>query len=75
MENSVSRSTIINFLKEATAQGIIEYELETCKGGHRRRYYTSMNEEEYREYIIKITLNSLMEDFPETIKIAKELFE
>jgi len=73
MENPVSRSTIIKFLQEATDRGIIRYDLETCKGGHRRRYYTEMNEEEYREHIVRVVLESLLDDFPETKEVVQEI--
>jgi predicted transcriptional regulator len=74
-DNPVSRSTVIKYLQEATDNGIIKYDLETCKGGHRRRYYPNMNEEEYKEYIVQTVLESLLEDFPETLSTARSIVE
>ena len=74
-DNPVSRSTVIKYLQEATDKGIIKYDLETCKGGHRRRYYPSMSEQEYKEYIVETVLESLLRDFPATLTNVKEIVE
>jgi hypothetical protein len=73
MDEPVSRSTIIKFLQEATDRGIIRYDLETCKGGYRRRYYVKMNEKQYHKYIVKTVVESLLKDFPETRIIMQEM--
>lgn len=73
MEDPVSRSTIIKFLQEASDRGVIGYDLETCKGGYRRRYYPKMSEEEYREHIVKTVIKSLLDDFPETKELVRRI--
>jgi predicted transcriptional regulator len=74
-DNPVSRSTVIKYLQEATDNGIIRYDLETCKGGHRRRYYPDMSEEDYKEYIVETVLESLLQDFPRTINNVRKIVE
>lgn len=73
MDDPVSRSTIIKFLQKASDREVIGYDLETCKGGHRRRYYPKMSEDEYREHIVRTVVESLLTDFPETRKLAQQI--
>jgi len=53
-ENRVSRASIINFLEEATRNGLLEKRLETGKGGHHGVYSSPMGEKGTREYLKKV---------------------
>lgn len=62
---SVSRASIINFLNEMCDYDVIKYEVESCKGGARRKYFQKLDEEGFKRFIVKRVLESFMKDFPE----------
>lgn len=73
-KRTISRASIIKFLDYMVDGDVLAYIDETCKGGHRRRYLTNMDEDGFIVYIAKIVIDSLFRDFPEaTMKVAKEL--
>ena len=69
----ISRASIINFLQDMADKCILRANEEPCKGGTRKRYYTKMNESEYKEYIIKTVIESLMKDFDETKEVLENI--
>lgn len=70
---SISRASIINFLQSMEEQGVLESEVESCKGGHRKLYTPKMDEGDFRMHLAKVMISSLLADFPEeTVKAFKE---
>jgi len=47
----------------------------TGKGGHRWIYSPAMDEQQYKQYLAKTIIESLMRDFPEEIMAALENLE
>lgn len=58
---SISRASIINFLNSMVDEGLLDYTEITGKGGHRRIYSASKREQEFWEYIIRVTSKRLIE--------------
>lgn len=72
-EKTISRASIINFLNGMCDEGVLNYTEETCKGGVRRKYSPGLDEEEFKRYIAKSVIDSLLRDFPDqTIEALKE---
>jgi hypothetical protein len=70
---TISRASIINFLNAMCDEGVLTYVEETCKGGTRRKYFTGMDEGDFKKHIAKSVLESLMKDFPDqTLEAVKE---
>jgi len=70
---TISRASIINFLNSMCDEKVLNYVEETCKGGIRRKYSTGLDEDEFKKYIAKTVVESLLKDFPdETMAILKE---
>ena len=70
---TISRASIINFLNAMCDEGVLAYVEETCKGGTRRKYFTGMDEGEFKKHIAKSVLESLLDDFPDqTLEAVKE---
>jgi len=69
----ISRASIINFLQDMADKGILRAIEEPCKGGSRKRYYPKMTESEYKEYIVKTVIKSLMKDFDETKEVLEQI--
>jgi len=55
--------------------GVLNGVEKTGKGGHRWIYSPAMNEAEFKQYIARTILESLMRDFPEETKVALENLE
>jgi len=71
---TISRASIIFFLKDMADEGVLRFEEVTGKGGYRRVYYPSMDERGYKVFLAKSVFESLMRDFPEeTITAYREL--
>ena len=71
---TISRASIINFLNAMVEEGVLNYEMETCKGGTRRIYAPRLNEGGFKKHVAKMVISSLIRDFPEeTNKALKEL--
>jgi hypothetical protein len=49
-------------------QGGLSWRDATGKGGHHRIYVTNLDEVEYRRYVLRTVVKSMMEDFPEQTK-------
>ena len=70
---TISRASIIFFLNRMVDQGVLSWRDSTGKGGHRRIYYTNLDEMEYRKHILRTVIKSMMEDFPEeTLEVLRE---
>lgn len=59
----VSRATCIQALQALSREGILEFELETCKGGHRRLYRVNMIPAEFEDLITNQVMGKLVEIF------------
>jgi len=71
---TISRASIINFLNAMVDEGVLNYKVETCKGGTRRIYTPRLNEGGFKKYVAKMVISSLIRDFPEeTNEALKEL--
>jgi predicted transcriptional regulator len=70
IEGSISRASIINFLKAMADEGVLNYTERTGKGGYHRVYTAQMNESEFKTYVAQTVIASLLKDFPEQTKTA-----
>jgi predicted transcriptional regulator len=70
IDGSISRASIINFLKAMADEGVLDYEERTGKGGHHRVYTPRLNEFEFKTYVAQTMIASLLKDFPEETKTA-----
>ena len=70
---TISRASIIFFLNRMVDQGVLSWRDATGKGGHHRIYVTNLDEKEYRRYVLRTVIKSMMEDFPEqTMEVLSE---
>lgn len=75
-EGPISRASVTIFLNEMVEQGILESTMESCRGGFRARYRPLLGEKEFKEYIAKTMIESLLRDFPEeTRKVLSEALQ
>jgi predicted transcriptional regulator len=70
--NTISRASIINFLEAMREAGVLRGVEKTGKGGHRWIYSPAMDEQQYKQYLAKTIIESLMRDFPEETRAALE---
>ncbi len=70
IEGSISRASIINFLKAKADEGILDYEMHPGKGGMRPIYTPRMNESEFKIHVAQTIITSLVKDFPEETRTA-----
>ena len=69
-DSSISRASIINFLKAMADEGVLNYTERTGKGGYHRVYTPRLNESEFKTYVAQTIIASLLKDFPEETKTA-----
>ena len=62
---SISRASIINFLNDMVDAEVLKYEERTGKGGYHRVYYPVFDEAGFKEFIAKLFIRKLLEEFPE----------
>ncbi|MFA5869033.1 MAG: BlaI/MecI/CopY family transcriptional regulator [Candidatus Bathyarchaeia archaeon] len=67
---TISRASVINFLEDMREMGVLNGVEKTGKGGHRWIYSPAMNEAEFKQYIARTILESLMRDFPGETRAA-----
>jgi len=72
---TISRASVINFLEEMREAGVLKGEEKTGKGEHRWVYSPAMDGHQYKQYLAKTIIESLMRDFPEETKTALENLE
>jgi predicted transcriptional regulator len=72
---TISRASIINFLEAMREAGVLKGDEKTGKGGHRWVYSPAMDEQQYKQYLAKTIIESLMRDFPEETRAALENLE
>jgi len=73
--NTISRASVINFLESMREAGILKGEERTGKGGYHWIYSPAMNEVEFKQYIARTILESLLRDFPEeTAEAVKKIY-
>ena len=65
---TISRASIINFLEDMREVGIFNGREESGKGGYHWVYGPAMDEEDFKRFIVKKVISSLMESFPEETK-------
>jgi predicted transcriptional regulator len=70
IDGSISRASIINFLKAMADEGVLDFTERTGKGGYHRVYTPRLNESEFKTYIAQTMIASLLKDFPEEAKTA-----
>ncbi len=70
IDGSISRASIINFLKAMADEGVLNFIERTGKGGYHRVYTARLNESEFMIYVAQTMIASLLKDFPEETKIA-----
>ena len=70
IDGSISRASIINFLKVMADEGILDYEMHPGKGGMRPIYTPRMNESEFKIHVAQTVIASLVKDFPEETRTA-----
>jgi predicted transcriptional regulator len=70
LDGSISRASIINFLKAMADKGVLNYTERTGKGGYHRVYTPRLNESEFKKYVAQTMISSLLKDFPEETKTA-----
>jgi len=73
--NTISRASVINFLEAMRGAGVLKGDEKTGKGGHHYIYSPAMDEAEFKQYIARTILESLMRDFPEETRAALENLE
>jgi predicted transcriptional regulator len=73
--NTISRASVINFLESMREAGVLKGDEKTGKGGHRWIYSPAMDEQQYKQYLAKTIIKSLMRDFPEETKAALQNLE
>ena len=70
IDGSISRASIINFLKAMADEGVLNYTERPGKGGYHRVYTSRLNESEFKKYIAQTVLVSMLNDFQEETKTA-----
>jgi predicted transcriptional regulator len=70
IDGSISRASIINFLKAMADEGVLDYETRPGRGGMCRVYTSRLNESEFKKHVAQAMINSLLKDFPEETKTA-----
>ncbi len=70
IDESISRASIINFLKAMADDGVLNYTEQPGKGGFHRVYTPRLNESEFKVYVAQTVIASLLKDFPEETKTA-----
>ena len=73
---SISRASIILFLKALAEEDVLDYVEEIAKGGYRRVYSAKLDEAGFKRELAKSFVSSLMRDFPEETKeVILEYFD
>ncbi len=65
LPSPISRASIINSLNMMVDEGVLSFTERTGKGGYHRVYRLDMSESELKEYLARIVIDKLMNDYPE----------
>ncbi len=68
IDGSISRASIINFLKAMADEGVLNSKERTGRGGYHSVYTPRLNESEFKTYVAQTMIASLLKDFPEETK-------
>jgi len=72
---TISRASVINFLEDMREAGVLKGVERTGKGGYHWIYSPAMDEAEFKQYIARTILESLLRDFPEeTAEAVKKIY-
>ncbi|UCH57745.1 MAG: hypothetical protein JSV18_02205 [Candidatus Bathyarchaeota archaeon] len=72
-DRTISRASIINFLNSMVEEGVLDYKEETGKGGYHRVYMPKLDEREFKKFLAKTVISSLLRDFPAETKEALKI--
>ena len=64
-DKTISRASIINFLKGMHEEGIVNYWEGSGKGGSHRIYYPVFDEAGFKEFLATQLIEKLLEEFPD----------
>ncbi len=67
---SVSRASVINFLNYLVDQELLNYTMETGKGGYHRIYTMTLTREAFNHRIIDLFLDTLRTAFPTEMRLS-----
>ena len=70
IDGSISRASIINFLKAMVDEGVLNFKERTGRGGYHRVYTPRLNASEFKTYVAQTMIASLLKGFPEETKTA-----
>ena len=70
IDGSISRASIINFLKAMADERVLNFKERPGKGGYHRVYTPRLNEFEFKTYVAQTMIASMLKDFPEETKTA-----
>jgi hypothetical protein len=65
-----SRASIINSLNMMVDEGVLSFTERTGKGGHQRVYRLDRSWSELKEYLARIVIDKLMNEYPEESRKA-----
>ena len=65
MSEPMSRASVINFLKDMAAKGVLREDEKPGKGGYHGVYYPSFSEPEFKRHLAEHFIRRLMEEYPE----------
>ncbi len=63
--DTLSRATVINFLDSMSQLGLVEKEVETCRGGRRGLYKINKTEEEIKRLLLIMLYKDVVKDYSE----------
>jgi len=69
-EKTISRASIIQFMRKMEEKGILKYWERTGKGGYHRIYAPLLDEAKFKELIAKRVIEKLLEEFEEETDTA-----
>ncbi len=69
-ERTISRASVINFLKAMHDEGFLRYTRTSGKGGYHRVYTPVYDEAEFKEYLVRQIIEKLREEFPDETNTA-----
>ena len=74
LPSPISRASIINSLNMMVDEGVLSFTERTGKGGHHRVYRLDMSWSELKEYLARIVIDKLLNEYPEETRRAASKF-